>query len=74
MAALIRTSRAASWSLMSRSPSRRNNGTNFGASRLPAVACSTFQHVISARVTAGEYVGAQPGLGLTTFNLNALRE
>ena len=48
VAALIRTSRAASASLRTSSPSRRSSGTNtasIGASRLPAGARNTAQHV-----------------------------
>jgi hypothetical protein len=63
VAALIRTSRAASVSVRSSSLSRRNNGTNtasIGASRFPAGARSTAQHSTRALVTAGPYVGARP--------------
>ncbi|WP_346231471.1 hypothetical protein [Parafrigoribacterium mesophilum] len=76
VAALIRTNKAASASVRSNSPSRRNSGTStgsIGARRLPAGARNTAQHRTRAFVTSGPYVGMRPARGFTTFRLNALR-
>jgi len=76
VAALILTSSSASSSDRSSSPSRRRGGTrvsSIGARRLPAGIRSTAQHLISAIMIRGPYVGPRGALALTTVNLNAPR-
>ena len=76
VAALMPTSKAASASDRSNSSSRRRTGTrtgSIGASRLPAGARRTAQHVINAAMILGPYVGPRGARGLTTFNFNPSR-
>ncbi len=76
VAALIATSSAASASVRSSSLSRRSSGTStgsIGARRLPAGARSTAQHLTSAVMMSGPYVGPRGGRCLTTFNFPASR-
>jgi hypothetical protein len=76
VAALMDTSRAASASFTSMSPSRRNSGTmvtSIGARRLPAGQRVSFQHVARAAITWELNLAVRGARGLSTLTVPAPR-